>query len=243
MRAWLLLILLVALAALAWTRSWRPPDRYNPWAPLDLTAEPDVFLRYKLHRLGDDPAMCRAAIRKAGAVFVPLADRDDASGCGWRNALRLSAIGAARLSSPAALSCPLTASLVLFDRQVLQPGARAMFGSPVRVIGHVGSYACRNVYHREQAPLSAHARAEAVDLTGFRLADGRRISIARDWNKADDGVFLHALQERGCRYFGILLGPDYNAAHRTHFHVESRGFGYCPRCGRRRSSSPWNSGA
>jgi len=228
MRAWLLFILLLALAALAWARGWRPPDRYNPWAPLDLTAKPDVFLRYKLHRLGDDPAMCRAAIRKAGAVFVPLADREGVNGCGWHDAVRLSAIGEARLSSPTVLACPLTASLVLFDRRVLQPGSRTMFGSPVRVIEHVGSYACRNIYHREAAPLSAHARAEAIDLTGFRLADGRRISIARDWNQGRDGMFLHALQEHGCRYFGILLGPDYNAAHRTHFHAESGGFGYCP---------------
>jgi hypothetical protein len=94
-------------------------------------------------------------------------------------------------------------------------------------IEHVRSYACRNIHHRQQAPLSAHARAGAIDLTGFRLADGQRINIARDWNKAGDGLFLHALRERGCRYFGILLGPDLNAAHRTHFHAESPGFGYC----------------
>src|SRR6185312_2926412 len=107
MRAWLLFILLLALVALAWARGWRPPDRYNPWAPLDLTAKPDVFLRYKLHRLGDDPALCRTAISKAGAVFVPLGDREEVNGCGWRDAVRLSAIGEARLSSPAALGCPL----------------------------------------------------------------------------------------------------------------------------------------
>lgn len=227
MRAWLLFILLLSLLALVWASGWRPPDRYNPWAPLELTAEPDVFLRYKLQRLGEDPAMCRAAIGAAGAVFMPLVDHEAAGGCGWSDAVRLSAIDDARLSSSVVLSCPLAASMVLFDRHVLQPEAKAAFGSPVRVIEHVGSYACRKVYHRDQAPLSRHARADAIDLTGFRLVDGRHISIEDDWNDARAGPFLHALQRGGCRYFGALLGPDYNAAHRTHFHAQGGGFSYC----------------
>ncbi len=224
MRAWLLLVLLLSLLALAWASGWRPPARYDPWAPLDLTAAPDMFLRYKLHRLGDDPARCRMALRQAGVAFRPLADHEEADGCGWRNAMRVAAIGDARFSSPVMLSCPLTASMVLFDRQVLQPRAKAAFGS---LIGHIGSYACRNIYHRDQAPLSAHARADAIDLTGFRLANGRRINIERDWNGARYGDFLHALQGEGCRYFGALFGPDYNAAHRTHFHAQGGGNGYC----------------
>lgn len=227
MRAWLLFALLVSLTVAVWTSGWRPPDRYNPWAPLDLRAEPDVFLRYKLHRLGDDPAMCRAAIRDAGAVFMPVADHEEASGCGWSDAARVSAVGAARFSSPVMLTCPLTASMLLFERHVLQPEARVVFGSPVKVIEHVGSYACRNIYHREQAPLSRHARADTIDLTGFRLADGRRVDIGRGWNASREGPFLHALHGEGCRYFGALFGPDYNAAHRTHFHAQGGGFGYC----------------
>ena len=154
-------------------------------------------------------------------------DREQAGGCGWRDAVRLSAVGAVRLSSSATLRCPLTASMLLFERQVLQPQARLAFDSPVRLIEHAGSYVCRNIYHRDQAPLSAHARAEAIDLTGFRLADGRRISVERDWSDARKGPFLHTLQNQGCRYFGALFGPDYNAAHRTHFHAQGGGFGYC----------------
>lgn len=227
MRAFLLFVLLFAILGLVWTSGWRPPDRYNPWAPLDLRAEPDIFLRYKLGRLGDDPAMCRAAIRRAGAVFAPVADHEEATGCGWTGAVRLSAIGDTRLASPVMLTCPLAASMVLFDRMTLQPQARQAFGEPVRVVEHVGSYACRNIYHREQAPLSRHARADAIDITAFRLADGRRIGIDRGWTEARDGPFLHALRSDGCRYFGAFFGPDYNAAHRTHFHAQGGGFGYC----------------
>lgn len=227
MRPLLLFVLLLALAALVWSRGWRPPDRYNPWAPLDLAAEPDMFLRFKLGRLGDDPAMCRAAIRDAGAVFTPVADRKEPNGCGWTDAVRLSAIGPARLAAPATLTCPLAASLVLFHRHVLQPRAEAAFGAPVHIVDHVGSYACRNVYHRDQAPLSRHAVADAIDVTGWRLADGRRITVEKGWGARTEADFLHGLEADGCRYFGAILGPDYNAAHRTHFHLQGRGFGFC----------------
>lgn len=227
MRALLLFALLVSLLALMWTRGWRPPDRYNPWAPLDLTAPPDTFVRYKLGRLDGDPAMCRAALRRAGAVFTPMADREEASGCGWDGAVRVSSIGEARLASPVVLTCPLAAAMVLFERDALQPGAEAAFGSPVRVIEHVGSYACRNIYHRDDAPLSRHARADAIDLTAFRLADGRRVVVERDWRALREGPFLHGLQADGCRYFGALFGPDYNVAHRTHFHAQGSGYGGC----------------
>jgi hypothetical protein len=227
MRPLLLFILLLALVALVWDRGWRPADRYNPWAPIDLTAEPDMFLRFKLGRLGDDPAMCHAAIRHAGAVFTPVADREEANGCGWTDAVRLSSIGEARLESPAMVTCPLAASMVLFQRRVLQPEAEFAFGSPVRVIDQVGSYACRNVYHRSQAPLSRHASADAIDVTGWQLANGRRLSVEKDWGGGDGAAFLRSLQREGCRYFGAFLGPDYNAAHRTHFHLQGRGFGAC----------------
>lgn len=227
MRALLLFILLIALATLVWTRGWRPPDRYNPWAPLDLRAEPDAFLRFKLARLGDDPAMCRAAIGEAGAVFATVPDREEESGCGWTNAVRLSAIGSARFASPVTVTCPLAASLVLFHRHLLQPSAEATYGAPVRTIDHVGSYACRNVYHRDKAPLSRHAMADALDVTGWRLTDGRRVTVEKGWSAPGDATFLHGLQAGGCGYFGAFLGPGYNAAHRTHFHLQGRGFGLC----------------
>lgn len=227
MRPLLLFVLFLALVAAAWLGGWRPPDRYNPWAPLDLRAEPDMFLRFKLARLGDDPAMCHAALRDARAVFTPLADRQEAGGCGWTDAVRLSSMGEARLASSAMVTCPLAASLVLFQRRVVQPEAEAAFGSPVRTIDHVGSYACRNVYHRDQAPLSRHAKADAIDVTGWRLANGRRLSVEKDWTSRDGSVFLRGVQRGGCRYFGAFLGPDYNAAHRTHFHLQGGGFGAC----------------
>lgn len=228
MRAFLLFLLLLALLALVWSRGWRPPDRYNPWAPLDLRAPPDLFFRYKLDRLGREPRACRAALAQAGARFTPLPDRDGPGACGWIDAVRLRGTGAAAIERPAIVSCPLAATLVLLDRQVLQPAARRLYGTAVRQVDHVGSYACRNIYGRASAPLSRHARAAAIDLTGFVLADGHRLDIAGDWDaRGRAGAFLHLVHNRACEVAGLVLGPDYNREHRSHFHVEAQGWGYC----------------
>lgn len=228
MRAFLLFLLLLSLLALTWSRGWRPPDRFNPWARLDLRAPPDRFFRYKLRRLGEQPALCRAALRQAGASFDALPDRHGPGQCGWHDAVRLAGTGVASLSPSAVVTCPLAASLVLFDRRVVQPAARLAFQQPVRRIEHVGSYACRNIYHRADAPLSRHARAQAIDIDGFVLADGRRIDIGANWNSPHaPGEFLHAAHDGGCRVSGMLLGPDYNAQHRGHFHLQATGGGYC----------------
>ena len=228
MRAFLLFLLLLALLALVWSRGWRPPDRYDPWAPLDLRAPPDLFFHYKLDRLARAPAACEAALAQAGARFELLPDRSGPGACGWTDAVLLRGTGQARLQRPAVVTCPLAATLVLLDRQVLQPAARELYRSHVVRIDHVGSYACRNVYGRRNALLSRHARAGAIDLSGFALADGQVLDIADDWRAPGRaGAFLHRVHNRACEVAGMVLGPHYNAEHLGHFHVQATGRGYC----------------
>ncbi|MFU0735376.1 extensin family protein, partial [Klebsiella quasipneumoniae] len=92
---------------------------------------------------------------------------------------------------------------------------------------HLGSFACRNIYHREQARRSEHATADALDVSGFRLTDGRRISILQGWRSERSHPWLAALLSNSCPYFGNALGPEYNAAHANHFHFGMRGQGFC----------------
>lgn len=89
------------------------------------------------------------------------------------------------------------------------------------------SFACRNAHHRNDAPPSRHARAQAIDIAGFRLADGGCVEIGKGWNDAGAaGRFLRRAHDRGCTVTGMLPGPDCNAAHRMHFHIEA-GWGHC----------------
>jgi len=53
------------------------------------------------------------------------------------------------------------------------------------------------------------------------LADGREVSVLGDWNgKGPRGRFLRVIHDAACRRFATVLGPDYNALHANHFHLD-----------------------
>jgi hypothetical protein len=229
-RLLLLLSVLTALCFAAWSihsGRWQVPERWNPWAPLRIEAAPNLLTRMKLARLARDPAQCLAVLGSAALRHTPLPDRDLGPGCRLENAVSISATTAS-VGRPFALACPAAVSLALWEHHVLQPAARAHFGRPVVRIEHLGSYACRNVYGREGARRSQHATARALDIAGFVIEGGQRISVLQDW---DDGStqadFLRDVHRGACRYFDGVLGPEYNAAHRDHLHLDRGPFRVC----------------
>ena len=220
-RWWLLLMLLIiGMAAVSVWRGWvSVPAQWNPWAPLDVRAEPNLLTRYKLMRLRDDPQLCAQALGSSGLRVTPQADSPDAK-CPLVDAWRVQG-GEVALSSSFLASCRLAVSFALFERHALQPAAQAVYGQAVSRVDHLGSFACRNVYGRESGRLSQHATANALDIAGLRLADGRTISVLKDWPKDNqDARFLRQVRDAACDLFSVVLSPDYNAAHRNHFHLD-----------------------
>ena len=215
------LLLLTGISALAVWRGWVPmPAEWNPWAPLDVRASPNLLTRYKLSRLQDDPALCDQVLKTSGLRVSRQADTAADSACPLRNVLRVQGADAA-LSSSFLASCPLAVAFALFERHSLQPAAQAIFGQRVSRVEHLGSFACRNVYNRAEGRLSQHASANALDIAGFRLADGRSISVLKDWpGEGDSARFLRQVRDGACDDFNVVLSPDYNAAHRNHFHLD-----------------------
>ena len=216
----LLVLLIIGAAGLSVWRDWVSiPPQWNPWAPLDVKAEPNLLTRYKLMRLRDDPQLCDQALSSSGLRVNHQADSPDAA-CPLTNTLRVQG-GEAALSSSFLASCSLAVAFALFERHALQPAAQAVYGQAVKRVDHLGSFACRNVYNRENGRRSQHATADALDISGFRLADGRFISVLKDWPKDNqDARFLHQVRDGACDMFSVVLSPDYNAAHRNHFHVD-----------------------
>ena len=98
--------------------------------------------------------------------------------------------------------------------------ARQILGSPVRSIETMGSYSCRNVAGSSRR--SGHASGAAIDVSGFVLEDGRRITLKAGWNGGNEREreFLRVVQSSACKRFGTVLGPDYNSAHYDHLHLE-----------------------
>ena len=215
------LLLLACAFALGVWRGWVPmPAEWNPWAPLDVRASPNLLTRYKLSRLQDDPALCDQVLQTSGLRVSRQADTAADTACPLRNILRVQGADVV-LSSSFLASCPLAVAFALFERHSLQPAAQAIFGQRVSRVEHLGSFACRNIYNRADGRLSQHASANALDIAGFRLADGRSISVLKDWPGEGDGArFLRQVRDGACDDFNVVLSPDYNAAHRNHFHLD-----------------------
>jgi len=229
MGRWLFWGVLLAIAggAVSVWRGWLDvPPQWNPWAPLDIKAAPNWLTGYKLMRLRSDPELCAQALSSSDLRVSPQADSPGAK-CPLVGALRVQGGGVA-LSSSFIASCPLAVAYAMFEHHTLQPAAQSAYGQKIARVDHLGSFACRNVYNRESGALSRHASADALDIAGFRLADGRTISVLRDWPKQNqDAEFLRQLRDGACESFSVVLSPDYNAAHRNHFHVDVGRWSVC----------------
>ncbi len=206
---------------------WQLPDRHNPWAALRVADPPNWLTGYKLRRLDERPAECRAVLADTDMQATPVPDRDTGPGCGLRNALRVQRTSL-RLDTGFVLSCRAAVALALWEQHVVQPAARRWLDAPVQGLQHFGSVACRNVVGGAEGARSQHATADALDVAGFVLEGGRRVTVARDWRgDGADALFLHAVHDGACRYFDGVLGPDYNAAHADHLHLDRGPYRVC----------------
>jgi hypothetical protein len=223
LKALLLVAMLAFLGLLGWGYARDHPEDL-PWTALDLTRPVGAFTGRKLASLGDDAARCRALLEQAGVRFNALPARSAGPNCGYDDAVRFVRGGALTLAwRPADLgiSCPVAAALALWEWHVVQPAAVRHFGVRVAAVDHYGSYSCRRVYGRSEGDWSEHAAANAVDVAGFRLEDGRRIKVAGDWSdQGAKGRFLKEVRDGACRLFATVLSPDYNQAHRDHLHLD-----------------------
>jgi hypothetical protein len=220
----LLFIGLLSFAALLlWGYSRNHPEDV-PWTELDLAQPVGAFTGRKLAALSGEGAQCRALLRRAGVRFIALPSRSASAQCGYRDAVRFRPGGAlAATYTPPDLgtACPVAAALALWEWHVVQPAAIRHFGAQVGRIEHFGSFSCRRIYGRSEGAWSEHASANAVDIAGFRLVDGRRVSVLGDWDGEEPkAAFLRDVRDGACPLFATVLSPDYNAAHRDHFHFD-----------------------
>ena len=208
MRVWIALLLLIVAACVG--PSGKPPVRRATVPP-----EPDL-------------RMCLAELGNMGVKYERLPDRDFSPGCSARNSVKLLDIGMP-VTNLGAVRCGMARPFASWANGAVQQAARAWLDSPVVKIESFGSYACRPVNGVAGNKLSEHARSNAVDIGGFVLANGRRISVKRDWNGPDPQArnFLRALHQSDCRRFNVVIGPDANSFHHDHLHFDMGPGPYC----------------
>ncbi|KPL68190.1 extensin [Erythrobacter sp. SG61-1L] len=175
---------------------------------------------------------CLSQLGASEASFTPLPDKFYGGGCSTVNTVQLSALygddsRTLGLANIGPVACPVANSFAGWARYGVDRAARSILGSPIARIETFGSYNCRNVAGSSRR--SAHATANAIDVSGFVLADGRRISVKQAWSNGNpsEREFLRVVHASACKRFGTVLGPEYNEAHKDHFHLEGGERPFC----------------
>ena len=230
-RLWLrgaIFLVVVAGTALAF-RQGLITRRFNPLPDLNLSEPNPWFVDWRLAAIKNNRDVCARTLQSPHIDAKPIPDSPMKDGCGWINSVRLVSAGGVRASFDK-LTCESAVALALWLEHDVQPAAQRMLGQHVVAIRSLGSYACRNIVGN---PLwkrlrSQHASANAADVAGFTLANGRHISVERQWHgDSAETRFLHAVHDGACRYFRVVIGPDYNAAHYNHFHLDRGPYTLC----------------
>jgi len=170
---------------------------------------------------------CLADLGARHAGFMPLPDQYFGAGCSTIQTVRLLSLASDStqlgLTNLGPVTCPLASTFAAWARFGVDRAARQVLGSPLVRIETMGSYSCRHVAGTDR--LSAHATGNAIDVSGFVLADGRRVTVLSNWYAGTpaEQEFLRLIHTSACKRFGMVLGPDYNAAHKNHLHVELAG--------------------
>ncbi|NRG17807.1 extensin family protein [Rhizobiales bacterium] len=142
--------------------------------------------------------------------------------CGIDHPFEVTALqgGQVAFSNSATMSCGHIRETEDWLSESVQPAAMAIFGSPVSEMKIAASYSCRGRNGAAKGPLSEHAFANALDISSFKLADGREITVEGGWGDIYEGAFLRNAHSGACERFSTVLGPEADRHHRDHFHLD-----------------------
>ncbi len=223
----LILAFAFVVTGLVWAYGRFAPAQHNVFRPLSVDDPVGAATHHKLSLLFGRREACFIALDGGEIAYTPLEQSPAGQACGFYDAVTLDR-SFLPYSATLSMTCPLTTALVIWERQVAMPAAEDILGSPLAAVETYGSYACRRMYGRATGSYSEHATANAIDIAGFRLADGRYVSVLKHWGKdTPEGRYLRTVRDHSCRVFSVVLGPDYNRAHADHFHFDMGGGDVC----------------
>lgn len=171
--------------------------------------------------LAADEQICREALDAVGASWVEAPARTSSSGCGFDAGVRVWRT-LSTFNAGSVMTCPMAARIYLWEIDVVAPAAQKHLGTTIEEMALLGTYSCRKVAGTSH--LSKHAFGEAIDIAGFKTADGRKITVLKSY-RADtpEGRFLRDIRRGACGLFDVTLGPDFDRAHADHFHLDIGG--------------------
>ena len=124
-----------------------------------------------------------------------------------------------RLSAPVILNCRMASQLAAWSARI-DAYAETLFKSGIETLLVGTGYMCRPRNNAPGSDYSEHGFANALDVIGFVLENGTRLSLPEDWGvgvKADAMRYAH---DAACGLFTTVLGPKANALHADHLHLD-----------------------
>jgi hypothetical protein len=179
----------------------------------------------ELQGLGDPkdlsgPSECERRLRDL-AGFTPLPVLVGPGACGARDVIRLESVtmpdkSRVAIQPPATLRCAMAETVAVWVREDIGPAVRT-FGSALAAVAAYDSYECRGRNRVVGAKISEHGKANAIDVRGVRLADGRTLA----WpDPAVPKEFRERMKATACTRFDTVLGPGSDGYHEQHIHVD-----------------------
>lgn len=204
------------------------PREWNPTQPLVISDPVTPLTGWKLNRAAANYDQCLETLEGHASLerLAPITESDQ---CFINDRMTLRGVGNTGLR-PLETRCAIALRMAMWERHSVQPAAMAQLGSRVASITQIGSYNCRTMRtaNGPSTRMSTHATADAIDISGFRLANGTRVQLIEDWDApGPKAVFLRNVRDGACDWFNLTLSPDYNRLHADHFHLQSRGWGLC----------------
>ena len=141
---------------------------------------PDVW---SASEIADARRVCTNALKSMSAEITEMPSIKKGL-CGSPAPVRLISIGKTnpvKFVPAPTINCGMLVPLKRWIDEGLQPAAARILDAQVSTISIISSYSCRTRYSRKGAKMSEHAFANALDISGFRLTDGRRVSVLKDW--------------------------------------------------------------
>ncbi len=197
------------------------PDGASAWGEADLEEPILPFTSEQIRALREDPQACMAALDQSNMSYAQVEAQSSTPQCRWQAGVSIAASNLDYADpEPPVATCALAAALYVWEREIVAPAAARHLDTEVAEILHYGTYNCRRENFSQAGRWSQHADANAIDISGFRLADGRIVGVHRWDNGGAEADFLVEVRDRSCGIFTAVLGPEYNDAHADHFHLD-----------------------
>lgn len=202
-----------------------PLPRERPVVLQSVPAEPHSFREaagpdFNTADVTSQRSACNERLAKIAAID-PMPRLIGPGACGGGDIVRLDAILLSdnkRVAFKPApyLRCPMAEQLALWVRDDAVPRT-ATLGAALQAVETYDDFECRGRNRQTGGKLSEHGKANAIDVRGLTLADGRFIALT-DVHASKE--LRTSLRDSACARFTTVLGPGSDSHHEEHIHLD-----------------------